>query len=198
RAWVDYVETRKATAGALAGAAYFASLLSKESTLAFVVIAPAIAWYFERKSASEIAARSVPLVAAAAVYLALRFAVLGAGSATIAPELMNEPFLNAVGSEKPATLLLTWLVYLRLLVVPYPLTHDYYPYHVPLVRFSHPLVIASIVAHLALLYVFVRGVGRRTVVSFCVFWYAAALALYSNLFFDIGTFLNERFLYIPS
>src|SRR6185295_15692897 len=123
------------------------SLLSKESTLAFVVLAPAIGWYFTRKSASEIAAAALPLVGTAAVYVAVRLAVLGVAAPTVAPELMNEPFLAAVGGEKAATILLTLLVYLRLLVVPYPLTHDYYPYHVHLVGFAHPLVIASIAVH---------------------------------------------------
>ncbi len=193
RAWLRWVDGRATAAAVLAAAAYLASLLSKESTLA-----PAIAWWLRRKTAAESLATSVPLVAAAAVYVVLRLALLGVGTATIAPQLMNHPFLDAVGAEKPATLLLTWLIYLKLLFVPYPLTHDYYPYHVRLVTFAHPLVIASIVVHAALAWALVRGVARRTIVSFCILWYAAALALYSNVVFDVGTFLNERFLYVAS
>lgn len=201
--WLRWVEARAhpgrdRLAGILAGVCFFASLMSKESTLAFVVLAPAILWYFRRKSAREVVASAVPLFLGALAYIALRFAAIGWGEATIAPELMNEPFLHAVGTQKPATVLLTLLLYLKLLVFPQPLTHDYYPYHVRLVDFSHPLVLVSLVVHAALVVVLVTGLRRRTVASFCVLWYFAALALYANVVFGIGTFMNERFLYVAS
>ncbi len=39
------------------------------------------------------------------------------------------PFMYANGSDKFATIIYTLGLYLKLLVVPHPLTHDYYPWH---------------------------------------------------------------------
>ena len=196
--WLRYVETKALSAATLSGVLLFLGMTSKESTISFLAAGPIVLWYFTRRAPHEILVATWPFVVAALGYVALRFIVSGTGTVTIAPELMNEPFLHAQGGQRMATILLTWLVYLKLLVFPHPLTHDYYPYHIPLVDFSNPLVIASIVVTLLLIYLMVRGVARRTIVSFCVAWSFATFALVSNLFLDIGTFMNERYLYVPS
>jgi Flp pilus assembly protein TadD len=196
--WLRYVETKALAAATLSGVLLFLGMLSKESTVSFLAAGPIVLWYFTRRAPREIAVATWPFVVAALGYVALRFIVSGTGTVTIAPELMNEPFLHAQGGQRLATILLTWLVYLKLLVFPHPLTHDYYPYHIPLVDFSNPLVIVSVVVTALLVYLMVRGVARRTIVSFCLAWSFATFVLVSNLFLDIGTFMNERYLYVPS
>jgi tetratricopeptide (TPR) repeat protein len=155
-------------------------------------------WCFRRSSAGAALAALAPLAAGAVAYVALRLAVLGAGSTTVAPELMNAPFLQASGAQRFATILYTWLLYLKLLVFPHPLTHDYYPYHVRLVGFGDPLVLLALLVCVVLAVALVRELPRRSVVAFCLAWSVATFALYSNLLVDIGTFMNERFLYVPS
>ena len=196
--WLRSVDEKSRTASILSGFLFFLSLMSKEATISFLVVGPLILWYFERRRPREILNAMTPLAAAALAYLALRFAVVGTATVTVAPELMNDPFLHAHGGQRLATILLTWLLYLKLLVFPHPLTHDYYPYHIPLVGFSDPRVVGALAVTSVLVYVMLRGMMRRTIVSFCLAWFFATFALYSNLLFGIGTFMNERFLYIPS
>jgi tetratricopeptide (TPR) repeat protein len=59
-------------------------------------------------------------------------------------------------------------------------------------------VIASLVVHAVLVFLLVTGVRSRTVLSFCMAWYFATFAIASNLLFSIGTFMNERFMYVAS
>jgi tetratricopeptide (TPR) repeat protein len=197
-AWLRHVDTRQRAAAVATGALFFLALLGKESALGLLAVAPVLLWCFRRTTAGAALAALAPLAAGALAYVALRAAVLGIGSATVVPELMNDPFLQATAGQRLATILYTWLLYLKLLVLPHPLTHDYYPYHVTLVGFGDPAVLLALLVCAALAAVLLRELPRRTVVAFCLAWYVATFALYSNLLVDIGTFMNERFLYVPS
>jgi len=197
-AWLRHVETRTRGAAVASGVLFFLALLGKESALGLLAAAPVLLWCFRRSTAGAALVALAPLAGGTLAYVALRSAVLGAGSTTVAPELMNDPFLQATGAQRLATILYTWLVYLKLLVFPHPLTHDYYPYHVRLVGFGNPLVLLALLVYAVLAAVLVAELPRRTVVAFCLTWYAATFALYSNLVIGIGTFMNERFLYLPS
>jgi len=196
--WLRYVTSKGRGAIVAACGLLFLALMSKESAISILAVGPLILWFFERKPPSEIVRSTIPLVVTAVVYVGIRFLAIGRVETAAMPSLMNNPFLFATTEQKYATIVLTWLWYLKLLIFPYPLTHDYYPYHVPLVRFSHPLVLASLVAHVVLGYLLFVGARRRTVVGFCVALYVATFALYSNLLFVVHTFMNERFLYVAS
>ena len=65
--------------------------------------------------------------------------------------MLNNPFLGMTLAEKYATITHTLGRYLLLLVVPHPLTHDYYPKTIPVMSWSHWSVIISLVLHLAAL-----------------------------------------------
>jgi hypothetical protein len=79
----------------------------------------------------------------AGIFLVLRTSVLGFSLGEPSGELMNNPFLKLVGNqyvplsadEKFATILFTLGKYLQLMVFPHPLTHDYYPRHIEIMRF---------------------------------------------------------------
>ncbi len=196
--WWRSTETRTRSAPVLAGVLFFLALLSKESAVGLLAVVPLIAWYFLGHSPRRALTTAMPFAVATLGYLALRLAVLGFGSPTVAPELMNDPFLHAQDGQRLATVLLTWLLYLKLLIFPHTLTHDYYPYHIQLTGFLDPGVLASMAVFAALVAVMVIGIRPRTVVSFWIAWYLVTFAPVSNLLFGVGTFMNERFIYIPS
>ena len=97
---------------------------------------------------------------------------------------------------KYATTFLTYLLYFKLLVFPHPLTHDYYPKQIELVGFTDFGVIVSILIHIILLVVFVKTLKTRKIIAFSILIYFISFSLYSNLLFSIGTFMNERFMYV--
>ncbi len=183
----------------LSGALFFLSLLSKESSVVFVGIVPlAIYCLLPKRNLKEILISTVPLLLTTLIYLGIRYAVLGSAKTEIANELMNNPFLNASTGEKYATIFLTLLNYLKLSVFPHPLTHDYYPKHIPIVDWADVLVWCSVLIHIALIIIGLLGLKKRNIWGFVIFTYLGGLILYSNLLFPIGTFMNERFLYIPT
>ncbi|MFQ3325643.1 MAG: tetratricopeptide (TPR) repeat protein [Salibacteraceae bacterium] len=178
---------------------FLLSLLSKESSVVFVGIVPlAIYTLMPKKTIKELVVATTPFFAMTLVYLAIRFMVIDSPNTEIAKELMNNPFLNASSSEQYATIFLTLIYYLKLSFFPHPLTHDYYPTQIPIVGWDDSLVLLSVFLHLALFGFGIVGLLKRNIWGFVILTYFGGLLLYSNLLFPIGTFMNERFLYVPT
>ncbi|MCC6725078.1 MAG: tetratricopeptide repeat protein [Saprospiraceae bacterium] len=189
-----------------AAVAFFLALLSKENAITFLAIVPLTYWFFTKASTSKIIVQTVPFLAGAAVFLAIRFAVLGADFGGTPRELMNNPFLKLVGNqyvdfsfaEKTATNFFTLGKYLVLLLFPHPLSHDYYPRAIEIMNFGNVSVILSVLVHLALLVFALVRLPKRDVLSYAILFYLVTLSIASNFIFPIGTNMNERFLYMPS
>lgn len=175
----------------------FLSLLSKESSVAFALLIPLSGFMILRLDIKKTLILGAPLISAVILYVGMRYMIIGSAKLEVAKELMNNPFLNASSSDKFATIFLTYLEYFRLLVIPHPLTHDYYPKHIPIVSWTDVKVILSLVVHGALVvWAYVRRNDRQLL--FWMLFYFASFFLYSNLIFNIGTFMNERFLFVSS
>jgi Flp pilus assembly protein TadD len=185
---------------------FFIGLLSKENAITLVVLVPLAYWFFRQTSLLKIAGSTLPFVVVAGIFLVLRTSVLGFSLGEPSGELMNNPFLKLVGNqyvplsadEKFATILFTLGKYLQLMVFPHPLTHDYYPRHIEIMRFADWQVLLSGLAYVGLVVVAVIGLVRRTVVGFGVIFFLVTLSIVSNLVFPIGTNMSERFMYLPS
>lgn len=198
-----------------AGAFFLLGLLSKENTLTFLAVVPLSLWLFSDLSFSKILKGIAPLLVASILFIIIRLKALGyvLDHGKAMNDLMNDPFLGMTSGERLATIFLTFGWYLKLLVAPYPLTHDYYPYHVPKVDWSEIKSVASLIFYAAMAGVAVWrvAVARKnssdiaasknwdwSVVAFSILYFLATFSIVSNLFVGVGTFMNERFLYMPS
>lgn len=188
-----------------AGCFLFLSLLSKETTIAFVAIGPLMLYFFSKGNSRVWKQSFVALFIAAFAYTTLRFMVIGSTKGVVIDELMNNPFLHALGNERLATIFLILFVYVKLLFFPFPLTHDYYPFHLPFLpqgmhyaELSSLPVLMGLAIILILLYVSWKGFASKNIYAFLALFFLATSILISNLFFPIGVFMNERFMYIPS
>ena len=181
------------------GLFFFTGLLAKETTITFLAVIPAALYFFTRKNTRKWLLSIIPIVIAAAVYIAMRFHVVGfLFSENTSQDLLNNPFVQMSAGEKYATILYTLGIYLKLLFFPHPLTHDYYPYHIPIMNWAKPEVIGIALAYLALLAVAIRGIWTKSMLSFCIIFFVATISIVSNVFFPVGTFMNERFIFMPS
>lgn len=197
---------KKLLFGALSGVSFFAALLSKENAITFLAVLPLTLYYFTNERPRLIARESAPLLLAAIAFLAIRGAILGWSLGEPVTELMNNPFLKWTGdryvpfttAERSATVLYTLGQYLQLLVLPYPLSHDYYPRAVEMRTWADPAVWGSLIAYAGLVFWAVRGLRRKDPVSYGIWWYLLTLSIVSNVFFPVGTNLSERFLFLPS
>lgn len=198
RAVFMFIDYKKAFHLFLGSLFLFFALMSKENAVAFVFIIPLAIVYFRKVKTKYTLIGSVPLLIAVFAFLSIRHNVLGGFQQNVATELMNNPFIQDAESQKYATIFYTWFIYLKLLIFPHPLTYDYYPYHIPLVEFSNLIVILSILIVGFFAILALHGIKRRTLLSFSMLGFAATFSMVSNLFFPVGTFMNERFVFMSS
>jgi len=180
------------------GVAYFLSLLAKENAITWLVLFPAATYFFKKNQLKNALPAFAITLIAAGLWLWVRYLVVGEGISNVADNLMNDPFLESTKSEKYATIFYTLGKYLQLLVFPHPLTFDYYPKHIPILNWSNPKVIFSVVIYIFLFIVALKGFLKRRLIAFGIILYAVTLSIASNIIFPIGVFMNERFIYVSS
>lgn len=175
-------------------------LFSKENTITFLAVVPlALYFYPKEKKGMDYLMTLLPIILGSVFFIIVRTNVLGG----FMPEdtthnILNNPYIHSTKVQEVATVLLTWGIYFKLLVFPHPLTHDYYPHQIAITDFSNPLVWVVVVGCVALLVLALRGLKKKTVVSFAILFFVITFSITSNLFFNVGTFMNERFVFIPS
>ena len=188
---------------ALSLASVLLAMLSKESALTVVALVPL--YRIARRGESWIAGLRheltsldwVPYALCAAVFLGLRFSVVGAVSPPEPIQPLNNvlAFVPTVDRIRSAVGVL-W-DYFALLNFPLILSADYSYDQVPVVAtwFSARFVagVLMVIAGFA-----VALFHRRSGVRFAVALSLVTLAITSNVFFPIGTVKAERLLYLPS
>jgi tetratricopeptide (TPR) repeat protein len=183
----------------LSGMMFFLGLLSKENTVMFLFIIPLASWYFIDGKRKGLLLVTLPLLVGTLLFILIRYAVLGYFNSPEMPkELLNDPFLGATLSQKYGTILYTLGLYLKLLFFPHPLTHDYYPFHIALTGILDWRALISLAIYAALLLYAFSSIRTRNLPSFGILFYLITLFIVSNIIFPVGTFMNERFIYMPS
>ena len=174
-------------------------LYSKENTITFLAIIPLSLILFRKWNRKSLIAVMIPSVLATVFYLGVRIGIFGyLINATPSTDIMNNPFWGMSFIQKIATIFYTLLVYIKLSFFPYPLTHDYYPYHIPVSSFTDLMVIASQLVHLILVGAIVYFWKRQKLISYGLSFYFIALSIVSNFVINVGTFMNERFIFTAS
>jgi protein O-mannosyl-transferase len=193
-----YLDTNKLVYLVTSFIVFSLALLAKESAMTFVAVVPLTVFFFTDHRARKNLVSTVPLLAAAVAFVVLRHEVLSGTRSSTWPDLMNNPYLTAPKAKELATVFYTWLIYLKLLVFPHPLTYDYYPKQIDIIGLGDPRAIVSILAWSAVAILAVRGLKRKGLISYGIWFSAITFSIVSNLFFNVGTFMSERFMYVPS
>ena len=174
------------------------ALLSKENSITFLALIPLTVFFLQKESLKKHLLAFLPLASALIIYFLLRFNALGFGSVSVeSKELLNNPFVGVALPEKLATIFLTWGKYILLVLFPHPLTHDYYPKQIPIVGFGDFRVVISIILYAFLgIYSLIR-IWKRDIFAYAILLFLITFSIASNLAFNIGTFMNERFMFVP-
>ena len=199
-------DTKKITYVLAAVPVFLLGMLSKENAITFAAIIPLAIWLFRKKEQTRWIQLAGALIIPVALFLWIRHAILGFDLGSQSMELMNNPFLKLEGGkyipfsldERMATILYTLGKYLQLLVFPHPLTHDYYPRHIPMMTFSDWRVLASGLLYTGGMVWALWRIRKNRIPAFSVIYYLITLSIVSNLVFPIGTNMSERFLFMPS
>ncbi len=179
---------------------FFLGLLAKENALTFIAIIPLTAYFFTRTDFTKIGMMTGALLLSGIFYLSIRTQAIGFffDPGREITDIMNNPFYGLNTGEKFATVFYTLGQYLKLLVFPHPLTHDYYPFHIPVQTFADWRAILSLILHLGLGAFAVWGMLKKNVLAYGILFYLITLSIVSNIPFTVGTFMNERFIYLSS
>ncbi len=185
----------------------FLACFSKENALTFALLAPLTLWFFRKGTTSKKFSFSLLFLPGVLFFLWVRILVLGETSeGTLMQDPLNYPFLEWTAQgwvacsleTKAATIIYTLGEYLRLIVFPYPLTHDYYPFYIELQSFSSPRVWLSLVSMFALLGLGFWGLLKTKKPGFGILFFFITGIITFNILFPVGVFMAERFLFIPS
>ena len=194
-----YLDDKKRYYLLTSGFSFFLGMLSKENAIMFLFIIPLTIYFFTKQPLKKIAICATFLLIPALLFVFLRFLVLGyLNSPELPKELLNNPFLFATASQKAGTILYTLGLYIKLLFFPHPLTHDYYPYHIPLIDFTDLRSLISLIIYAVLIIYSVVKIRTKDPIAYGILFYLSTLFIVSNLLFSVGTFMNERFIYMPS
>lgn len=197
---LKFIDTKKVKYLIFSGITFFLALTSKESAITFVAILPLTFYFFSKASIKDTVTAMMPIGIATIAFLAIRTAVLGyfISSGTKVTELLNDPFLEATVAEKFATIFYTLGIYIQLLFAPITLTHDYYPKQIPIINWADLRAIIPLILYVAMGLYALWGLRKKNVVAYGIAFYLITFSIVSNVFFPIGAFMNERFMYIPS
>lgn len=196
---VKYVENKKIINLILIFLSFLVGLFSKENALTFIAIIPFSLYFFFRAEKKEHIMVLIPLILSSAIFIAMRqIAVGGLLEGDIPAEILNNPFINVSYGTELGTVIFTWAKYLILFIFPHPLTHDYYPYQVEYHDITNPLVVFLIIVFLIIMIYSAIVAFRNNLVGWAVWFALITFSVQSNLIFNIGTFMNERFLFAPS
>ncbi len=178
----------------------FLAFLAKENALAWIAIIPLSLWWFTKAKWKELRILVGSLAGLAAAYMLLRYSVLGyfLDAGQLSDNIMNNPFHGLNFGEKYGTIMYTLGQYLKLLIYPHPLTHDYYPFQVPILNWNDWRVLLSFALHVGLLGYAIIKIRSRHIVVYCIWFYLLTLFIVSNILINVGASMNERFIYMPS
>ncbi|MBE9468280.1 MAG: tetratricopeptide repeat protein [Bacteroidetes bacterium] len=176
----------------------FLALMSKENSITFVLIIPLTIYFFTDKKFKKIALSIIPLILASGLFLIIRHLIIGNSLSKAPTELMNNPFLHATFAEKYATISYTLGLYIKLLIFPHPLTFDYYPKQIPIINWIDLRAIIPFVFYSFILIYSLFKIKSKNIIAYTILYFLIAFSIVSNIFFPVGTFMNERFMFMPS
>ncbi len=195
---LKFLEKRKVLLAILSGFCFFLALLAKENSAAFLVVQPVTLYFFTRNKTRKNLVTVIPLVISTAIFLVIRQTVVSHTGNHFVNDLMNNPFVEMTLSQKYSTILYTLGLYIKLLIFPHPLTSDYYPYHIPIINPGDWRAIVPLIIYVLMIVFIILKIRRKNLVSYCLLYFLITLSIVSNIVFPIGSFLSERFLFMPS
>lgn len=175
---------------------YALALFSKENTITFLAIVPLTLFFFSNAKLKDYFITGIPLLIVGGIYVYLRQEFVGFTKES--GEILNNPFVNATLSERLATVAYTFGQYFKLLFFPHPLTHDYYYNQVPILNWSSPKAISSLILTIAVLIFGLIKLKSKSLFSFGILYFFITISVVSNVLFSVGIAMNERFVYMPS
>jgi tetratricopeptide (TPR) repeat protein len=194
---IKYIDNKKFIYLLYSFLAFTTGIFSKENTICFIIIIPLTIYVFRKADLKAFLNILLPIIISSGIFIFIRYKTIGF-HINQPSELMNNPFLYANVHQKYATIFLTLGIYIKLLFFPHPLTFDYYPYHIKITDFSDYRILLIILIYIIIIIYSIFKIKSKSVIAYSYLFFLISISIVSNILFPIGTFMNERFLYMPS
>lgn len=182
------------------------ALFSKETSVTYFLLFPLLAYALPSVKLTTLVVRILPFGLITVLFFALRTWVIDNMLGVPDPglhSLLSNPIAHAFDAGNTGEAIGTgfWLQakYLGMMLIPYPLIHDYSYNLIPLTGLASIKGIAGVVVFLggALLAGY-YGLLKQKLWALALAFYMGSLFITSNLLVHIGALFAERFLFIPS
>ena len=177
---------------------YLLSLFTKEHGITFIAVIPLTLYFFTDEKTKDILKRTLPYLALALFYLFLRSQILNTSVIKDSADVMENPFYGVAIAEKLATIMHILGKYLLLLFFPHPLSCDYSFNQIPYISFGNIDAIVPLLVYTSITVFAIMKFRSKNIFSFCILFFLAGISIVSNIFFNIGAPMGERFAFIPS
>ena len=182
---------------------FFLGLLSKENAVTFIAIIPLTFYFFKNPKLKDYGLTIGLYIIPILLFLYMRGHYTKASIVGETGEVLNNPFAllpktNDGFLQHYATVIMTFLLYIKLLIFPHPLTHDYYFNQIPFIGVKDPMFLLSMLVNGGLVVYAVINFRKKTILSFSILFYFITFSIVSNFFFTVGALMNERFIYMSS
>lgn len=175
------------------------ALLSKENAITFLAVLLVVAYYKEVPIfSSQFLKPYSAIIFSTIIFLALRTMSNNSSLEAYSGEILNNPFVRANDFEKWGTILFSYLEYLKLLIFPWKLSHDYYYNQIPYRRLSDPFVLFVLIGLITMIYVVLKNWKSKNIIVFSISFFVITFSVVSNILFSIGSIMNERFVFVSS
>jgi len=195
---LNYLRDKQTKHLLFATGSFLLAMLAKEYAVTLLFFIPLTFYLLDDKKPVPAIMATMPYIGVFIIYLLLRGNAVGFHKPPPSTDLLANPYLYATHIEKIAT---EWFVmgkYIKLLLIPYPLSSDYSYYQITYHNFSDITVLLSILIYAA---IFVWGImllNKKSILSFAVFFFLLNIFMVSNFLLDIGATMGERLVFHSS
>lgn len=191
----SYSKNKSKAALGLSWIFYFLALMSKETAMTTLAVVPFMLYFFTPKKGGFIAGVTLSFVLVSIGFLILKFNMIGTLSGDPPNETNIYPYKDFAG-RIPTTLYIFGM-YLYRLIFPVRLLYDYSYNQIPEADWANPVVLLSLVILITLVYLALKNLKRRNVLSFAIIYFGITVSVGLAFVLLRGGIMAERFLYAP-
>lgn len=202
--FMDYMKDGKMLQLVLGTLMMYLSYISKETVVAFLGVIPILFFFYNNRDKKRAFFIMGGLGLATVIFLAVRSSVLSTYDANqpgAAVEFIDNALAKAPSAVSLfATKIVIMGLYLKLMLIPYPLLSTYSFNSIPFADFGDYRFWLSLLANGALLYFMVTRFikDKKDPWAFAIMFYFGTIFLFSNFPFLMGAELAERFAFFAS
>lgn len=175
----------------------FFALISKRDSMTFYAIIPFTIWYFKDVSWKKL---GVIILLNALPFLFFRLASNNVET-RISRKLLfweNPFFVDSTYLDRIPEGIYSIYFYIKLFIFPHPLI-SYYGYNqVPIVGWSHPVVLITFFLLIVLAFFFFKKIKSKPVWIFGLVYFLVGISMFTNIVKPVVGIVGERFAFIPS